>query len=345
MANVLIVHAHPEPKSYSGALARVAAEAFTKAGHSVTFSNLCEMSFDPVSSRRNFLTVADAGYLKPQAEEKYATAHNGFSPVVESEIRKLEACDLLIFSFPLWWFGLPAALKGWVDRVFAYDRVYGNGRWYETGIGRGKRAMVLMTTGSPATAYRSGGLHASLESILEPIHHGIFWFNGFSVLPPFVTWGPARISAEARAEELLKLRKRLLTAFDERVIAMAPASEYLPDSWVDQISHVLVTARPRAEFTRGAIGLTSVDREALRELQRSGILLRAMIAEAGAESWTAAFEFRTKDIAAVLAQLKAQPLGALCEFTSTQIDLTEEDALSPIWTLEETKPNEKTPAV
>ncbi|MED5357468.1 MAG: NAD(P)H-dependent oxidoreductase [Pseudomonadota bacterium] len=35
---------------------------------------------------------------------------------------------MLIFQFPLWWFGLPAILKGWVDRIFAMDRLYGGGR-------------------------------------------------------------------------------------------------------------------------------------------------------------------------------------------------------------------------
>jgi putative NADPH-quinone reductase len=116
--------------------------------------------FDPVSSRKNFTTVKDPSYFKQQVEEMYATEVNGFAEDIESEIRKLESCDLMIWQFPLWWFGLPAALKGWVDRVFALGRTYGGGRYYETGIFRGKRALLSLTTGGQEDAYRKGGLNA-----------------------------------------------------------------------------------------------------------------------------------------------------------------------------------------
>ncbi len=184
MANILIVHAHHEPQSFSSSMAGVAAEILTNQGHEVVLSDLWAMPFQPVSDRRNFTTTADKDYLKQQKEEAYATEHQGFAPEIEAELRKLETCDLLIFSFPLWWFGMPAILKGWVDRVFAYQRVYSRGKWFENGIGKGKRAMVLMTTGSPATAYGQDGLQSPLETILAPIHRGVFWFNGFSPLRP-----------------------------------------------------------------------------------------------------------------------------------------------------------------
>jgi NAD(P)H dehydrogenase (quinone) len=186
MSNILIVHAHHEPQSFCSSMAKVAAETLTGLGHQVVFSDLRAMEFQPVSDRRNFTTAVAPDYLKQQREEAYATERDGFAPELEAEIRKLEACDLLIFSFPLWWFGLPALLKGWVDRVFAYKRIYTGGLWYENGSGKGKRAMVVMTTGGPATAYAPGGLHPALERVLAPIHHGIFWFNGYSPLPPFV---------------------------------------------------------------------------------------------------------------------------------------------------------------
>ena len=53
---------------------------------------------------------------------------------------KLFWCDALILQFPLWWFSLPAMLKGWVDRVFASGgRIYGGGKWYDRGVFAGKR--------------------------------------------------------------------------------------------------------------------------------------------------------------------------------------------------------------
>jgi NAD(P)H dehydrogenase (quinone) len=94
------------------------------------------MRFDPISSRKNFSTIKDPNYLKLQIEEMHATEMNGFSEEIESEIRKLEWCDLMIWQFPLWWFGLPAVLKGWVDRVLAMGRTYGGNRIYKSGFFR-----------------------------------------------------------------------------------------------------------------------------------------------------------------------------------------------------------------
>jgi NAD(P)H dehydrogenase (quinone) len=129
MANILIVHAHHEPRSFSSALAKTASETLAGQGHEIVLSDLYAMNFNPVSDRRNFTTVADPTYLKQQNEEGYASEHGGFVSEIESEMRKIEKCDLLIFSFPLWWFGMPAILKGWVDRVFACGRIYGRGHW------------------------------------------------------------------------------------------------------------------------------------------------------------------------------------------------------------------------
>src|SRR5450432_813587 len=108
---VLIVHAHHEPKSFCSALYRRAVDTLTNAGHEVVTSDLYAMGFDPVSDRRNFTSVADPDYLKQQMEERLASDDSGFAPALEAEITKLEACDLLIFTFPLWWFALPAILK------------------------------------------------------------------------------------------------------------------------------------------------------------------------------------------------------------------------------------------
>src|SRR5215472_5106071 len=133
--NALIVHAHPEPRSFSSALARTAAQTLAEDGHRVTVSDLYVAGFYPVSGRNNFTTIKDAGYFKQQQEEIYATEQNGFVPEIEAEIRKLEEADLLIFSFPMWWFGMPGVLKGWVDRVFPKGWVYGGQKLYEHGLG------------------------------------------------------------------------------------------------------------------------------------------------------------------------------------------------------------------
>ncbi len=216
--NVLIVLAHPEPKSMNGALAQLARETLAGAGHTVAFSDLHAMDFDPRSTRANFTTAFDVDFFKPQAEERHASQNSAFHPQLDAEMAKLEACDLMIWQFPLWWFGLPAILKGWVDRVFASGRIYGGERIFEGGIKRGKRAMLSLTTGGSAAAYAPGGAMGDLMAMLQPIHRGMLEFIGFDVLAPNFVHGPARLSALARHAALDVWRVRLLAIADETPI-------------------------------------------------------------------------------------------------------------------------------
>jgi putative NADPH-quinone reductase len=210
--NILLLFAHPEPQSFNGAMLRTAIATLEAAGHRVQVSDLYGQPFNPVSDRRNFTTVANAAFFKQQKEELYAAAHQGFADEVEAELQKLAWCDVMIWQFPLWWFGVPAVLKGWVDRVFAMGRAYGAGQFYENGVFRGKRALLSLTTGSgsPAEAYQPGGLQGDLLGILRPIHRGMLQFTGFTVLAPQVVYGPARLTDEERAAALATWAARLL---------------------------------------------------------------------------------------------------------------------------------------
>jgi NAD(P)H dehydrogenase (quinone) len=220
--NVFIVLAHPEPRSFNAAMAHTAAETLRAAGHTVVTSDLYAARFDPVSSRRNFSSVKDPGYLKLQAEELHATEVGGFAPEIEAEIARMEAADLMVWQFPLWWFGLPAILKGWVDRVFAMGRTYGGGHIYETGRFRGRRALLSLTTGGPAAAYERGGFNGDLEAILRPIQRGMLAFEGFSVLAPQVVYGPARADDVQRRASLDAWARRLQQIEAEAPIDVGP---------------------------------------------------------------------------------------------------------------------------
>ncbi|BAV07433.1 NAD(P)H dehydrogenase (quinone) [Filimonas lacunae] len=220
---VLIVLAHPEPLSMNGALFNKAIETLEAAGHEVKTSNLYAMKFDPISDRRNFSQQKNEAFFKQQLEELYAVEQeNGFAPDLESEQQKVEWCDLMIWQFPLWWFSVPGILKGWIDRIFAMGRFYGQGKIYEQGVFKGKKALLSLTTGSPETAYQPGGLHGNIQNILKPIQRGIFEFTGFSPLTPHVTYQPSRISAEERAIQLNNWEQRLKQIFDEKALATSP---------------------------------------------------------------------------------------------------------------------------
>ena len=223
---VLVVLCHPEPKSFNAALAARAVETLRAAGHEVRVSDLYAMGFDPVSDRRNFTGAKDPTFFRQQAEEAHASATGGFSSDVAAEQEKLAWCDALVLQFPLWWFGLPAVLKGWVDRVFAMGTAYGGGRWYDRGVYSGKRAVCSLTTGGPETLYSPTGLNGDLETVLFPIQHGILRFTGFDVLPPFVAWGAARATDEGRAAYLDAWARRVETIFTDAPLSWPALSDY-----------------------------------------------------------------------------------------------------------------------
>jgi NAD(P)H dehydrogenase (quinone) len=218
--NIFLVIAHPEPQSFNGALFREAEQLLREAGHTVKTSDLYAMQFNPISGRHNFLTVKDPLYFKPQAEEIFATEAGGFAPDIEGELEKMEWCELMIWQFPLWWFGLPAVLKGWVDRVFVMGRTYGYGRMYDKGVFRGKRALLSVTTGGPLRAYEEGGLHGDIQAILRPVQRGILEFVGFSVLAPHIVYGPAHLTHEERKTALFNYSRRLESIVTESSYAV-----------------------------------------------------------------------------------------------------------------------------
>ena len=224
---VFIVHAHHERQSFNGAMTREAEAALHAAGHEVIVSDLYAMKFDPVSDRRNFTTVKDTARLRQQSEEAFAAEHDGFAPDIQAEMEKLFWCDALILQFPLWWFGLPGILKGWVDRVFAAGgRIYGGGKWYDRGVFAGKRAMCSLTIGGTAAMYGPTGLSGPLDWILFPINHGILYFTGFTVIEPFVVHAPVRISHEERLAHLARYRKRVLGLAGAPTITYPKLADY-----------------------------------------------------------------------------------------------------------------------
>ena len=209
MKKILIIHSHPEDQSFCSSLKRVAIAHFEGLDCQVKESDLYKMKFQAVGGKEDFKALSNPDFFKYQLEQVNAFTKNLFDEDLQVEMDKLEWCDLLIFNFPLWWFALPSILKGWVDRVFAMGFVYGNGKGvYENGIYKDKKAMIVMTTGGPEIAY-NGGKNGNMESILFPVNHGIFYFTGMTVIPPFISYSPARKSEEELKLELLRYKNYL----------------------------------------------------------------------------------------------------------------------------------------
>jgi NAD(P)H dehydrogenase (quinone) len=203
----LIVRAHPEPGSFSASQARAAARALADAGHTVDIIDLYDDEWQPVLDRGEFSGVD--GPFKPQAEQMRAAAAGTLDPVVQDHLERLIAADLLVLSFPMWWFSVPAILKGWIDRVFVMGAVFGgeHGLFDQAALA-GKDAIVLMTTGGPADAFAPGGAFGPMDDFLFHVRRGMLEFVGYRVLPPVVTYGPAHLDEAARADALRVVHER-----------------------------------------------------------------------------------------------------------------------------------------
>ncbi len=317
--NILIVRAHHEPKSFSNALADQAAKTLSELGNSVVLSDLYASDFDPVSDRRNFSSIKNPDYLKQQVEEAYASEVDGFASNLESEIKKLEAAELLIFSFPLWWFGMPGILKGWIDRVFASGRIYGGDQIYENGLGQSrKRGLILMTTGGGPDVYSGYGVNPSMATILAPIQHGIYWFNGFLPLEPFIAWSPARISPEERKAYLDQLDHRLRNLDSEKVQVLPPISDF-PNWGKDTKKRFMVTASRLKVADETYQQLVPEEVKQIAELKRQGVLLSSYIGSPSDLSWHAFLVFRETSSEAVHHHLQRLPLAPYLSFEVTEL--------------------------
>ncbi len=100
---VLVVYCHPRPDSFSAALRDAAVDGLTAAGHAVKVRDLYAEGFDPVLPSRQ------RGAYFDEAENVIG---------LEDHVAALRRVEGLVLVYPTWWFGMPAMLKGWFDRVW-----------------------------------------------------------------------------------------------------------------------------------------------------------------------------------------------------------------------------------
>lgn len=224
--NIFIVHAHPEPQSFSAAMKATAVDEFEHLGHSVVVSDLYAMQFNPVASTADFTKRADSTYCVYALEQRHGVKAGTLAADIKSELDKLLWCDLLVLNFPIFWFSTPAILKGWIDRVFVSGTIYGGRRFYDRGGLRGKRAIVSVTLGGQEHMFRTEGVHGPLQSMLKHLLQGTLAYAGFEVYRPFVGWHVPYISSQARADILDDWRRRIRSLNEEAALIMPSLNDF-----------------------------------------------------------------------------------------------------------------------
>ncbi|KAG9467947.1 hypothetical protein GDO78_013988, partial [Eleutherodactylus coqui] len=149
---------------------------------------------------------------------------------IEEEHKKVAKADLVIFQFPLQWFGLPAIMKGWVERVFSAGFAYGLQTKYSEGPFKTKKALLSFTTGGCESRTTPRGRTGDMNVILWPLQSGILHFCGFQVLPPQIAYNVAHVTQEVRVGMLKSWEKRLETIWDEKPIRFLPNQDFEGES-------------------------------------------------------------------------------------------------------------------
>ena len=130
--HILVVIDHPNPKSFTHALAEQFAKGAIEAGHSIEIADLHAEGFDPRWSMADI--EADEGAASPED--------------ISSEQARIERCDAVCMVYPLFWFGMPAMLKGWLERVWAWGWAYDQLDDHNKSLQKPRTAVLLVPAGA-----------------------------------------------------------------------------------------------------------------------------------------------------------------------------------------------------
>jgi len=159
----LVIYTHPNPKSFCWAVKEAIVEELKKSGGEVSIRDLYALKFDPL------LKEADFEALRKGAE----------LPDVKAEQNAIRAADVLVFVFPLWWAGMPAMLKGYIDRVFTEGFAYKITENDIRGLLKNKKVFLVTTTGAPQEMFEESGMFKSMGQTMDD---GIFRFCGMEII-------------------------------------------------------------------------------------------------------------------------------------------------------------------
>ncbi|XP_070821112.1 NAD(P)H dehydrogenase [quinone] 1 [Chaetodon trifascialis] len=220
---VLIVYAHQSVGSFNEAALNVAMKELVKQGYKVIVSDLYAMNFRASTTQEDIIGDLKKPELFQYGEETmHAWLEGRLSDDILAEQQKVQEAELIIFQFPLYWFSVPAIMKGWMDRVLTQGFAFSLQKMYNNGIFKNKKAMLSFTTGATQTMFRPDGINGDINVTLWPLQNGTLHFCGFQVFAPQIFWSPAHCSPDMRTAMLDGWQARLKGLLEEKPLTFAP---------------------------------------------------------------------------------------------------------------------------
>jgi NAD(P)H dehydrogenase (quinone) len=191
---ILAVFAHPSAKCFNRSVLDTLLDVAKAKAHETSVLDLYAEKFDPVLSEKDF-EMFNRGKTPPD---------------IQAMQQQVADANVVAFIHPLWWFGMPAILKGWIDRVFSYGFAYGHDSHGVKPLLAGKKAIVINTAGgSEGESYTTTGFR---DAIIKLNDQGIYRFVGFDILLRTIFFEIPAASDEQRRELLSQLRDDLVRA-------------------------------------------------------------------------------------------------------------------------------------
>ncbi|OPX84135.1 MAG: Glutathione-regulated potassium-efflux system ancillary protein KefF [Pelotomaculum sp. PtaB.Bin104] len=185
---VVLIYAHPDPRSFNAAIAAVVREELEKIGAEIKFKDLYAMHWNPVLSAKDY-----AGY------DNGTTAED-----IKAEQTDISWADVIIMICPVWWNSVPAILKGYIDRVFSIGFAYEFTASGPRGMLNGKKALLITTSGVDKHAAEQSGM---MELINKSLVDAVFGFSGFAGYQHKNFFAVPTVSDNERQEMLTELRQ------------------------------------------------------------------------------------------------------------------------------------------
>lgn len=186
----LVILAHPYSKSFSNGIVTAIKEEVLKNNSEFRVRDLNEIDFDPVLKSADLVNLRNKNYADD----------------IKAEQEHIKWADIITFVYPVWWAGLPAIMKGYVDRVFANGFAFTHGSEGPIGLLTGKKALLFCTTGFPNNLYEQIGMHHSMKQTTDS---AIFEYCGIEVLE-HLFFGAIPSSTDEEREQYLTEIKSII---------------------------------------------------------------------------------------------------------------------------------------
>ncbi|MGR6836904.1 NAD(P)H-dependent oxidoreductase [Syntrophomonas erecta] len=189
----LVVYSHPNPMSFNAAVAKVVQEELEKKQFQVKVKDLYAMNWNPVLSAQDF--------------EGFHTGN--IAEDIKKEQADVASADLIVMIAPVWWYSVPALLKGYIDRVFSIGFAYKYTSTGPQGLLAGKKALVITTSGADEKAAKDTHM---LDAVYTALVQGVFGFCGFDKYE-YKNFFAVPTVSDAERKQMLTETRELISRF------------------------------------------------------------------------------------------------------------------------------------